>query len=77
MYVYNRIYTKHTINTLMQLELTQDDRANTYTLLADGVCVIRCSNKRIVEHYYELFSRLDYTGNYRVEPLCAETRTKQ
>lgn len=55
----------------MQLQLTQDDRANAYTLLADGVCVIRCSNKRIVEHYYELFSRLDYTGNYRVEPLAS------
>lgn len=57
----------------MQLQLTLDDGANAYTLLADGVCVIRCSNKRIVEYYYEMFSRPDYTGNYRVEPLCAAT----
>jgi|SRR6056300_751640 hypothetical protein len=71
MYVYNRIYTKHTINTRMQLQLTLDDSSNAYTLLADGVCVIRCSNKRIVEHYYELFSRADYEGNYRVEPLAS------
>jgi hypothetical protein len=55
----------------MQLQLTLDDGANAYTLLADGVCVIRCSNKRIVEHYYELFSRTDYEGNYRVEPLAS------
>jgi hypothetical protein len=56
----------------MQLQLTLDDGANAYTLLADGVCVIRCSNKRIVEHYYELFSRTDYEGNYRVEPLASQ-----
>ena len=69
--VYTCIYTKHTINTRMQLQLTLDDSRNAYTLLADGVCVLRCSNKRIVEHYYELFSRADYTGNYRVEPLAS------
>lgn len=71
MYVYNCIYTKHTINTHMQLQLTLDDSSNSYSLLADGKCVIRCSNKRIVEHYYELFSRPDYAGNYRVLPIAS------
>ena len=44
-----------------------------YALVVDGRLALYTTNKPIAEYYLDKFSANDYTGNYRVEPLCAAT----
>ena len=73
MYVYNCIYTKHTINMYMRSMWIEDVGKSGYALVVDGRLVLSTTNKRIAEYYLDKFSDDDYTGNYTIEPLLPAT----
>jgi hypothetical protein len=73
MYVYNCIYTKHTINMYMRSMWIEDVGKSGYALVVDDRLVLSTTNKRICEYYFDKFSNANYTGNYTIEPLLPST----
>ena len=49
------------------IKLTTDDQVHLLTI--ENKIALRTTNKRICEHYYNLFTDEAYTGNYWIEPL--------
>ncbi len=50
------------------VKLTVTD-SSVYLLTIANKIALRTTNKRICEHYYNLFTDESYTGNYWIEPL--------
>lgn len=50
------------------VKLTVTD-SSVYLLTIANKIALRTTNKRICEHYYNLFTDESYTGDYWIEPL--------
>jgi len=54
------------------IRMSSDDQ-NNHSLYADDRLLLRCSNKRVVEHYYEQFTSPEWGDRaYEIEPAPSQ-----